>query len=179
MKSYAPDNAVMPYTLRPRHDSSTLSSTYYTDTAIPSNPASSSTNPPQPSSSIPVQMPSSSLSASGTISGPLVFTTTFPVTTVTQPTTTFTSFTESIVTQYPSSLSHSIPSAASAAFSTQSLIQSRTGALCPGHGFDSAAAGIIATVLVPTAIGLILWVNPLHHVFSHQRLTIFSSFLQF
>jgi hypothetical protein len=167
MKPYAPDDPVLLYHahLRPRHDSSTPtpgSSTCYTNTAIPSDPASS-TNPPQPLSSI--QIPGSSLSESGTMPGPLVFTTTFPLTTVTQPTTTFTSFTESIVTQYPSSpassLSHSIPSAASAALSTQSLIQSRTGPLCPGDGFDSAAAGIIATVLIPAAIGLLLWVNRL------------------
>lgn len=175
MKPHAPDDPVLLYHahLRPRHDSSTPtpdgSSTYYTDTAIPSDPASSTyppTNSPQPLSS--TQLPGSSLSESGTIPGPLVFTTSFPLTTVTQPTTTFTSFTEYIVTQYPSSPasspSHSFPPAASAALSTESLIQSRTGPLCPGDGFDSAAAGIIATVLIPAAIGLILWVNRLHQM---------------
>ena len=190
MTPYAPDDPVLLYNahLRPRHDSWTPapgSSTYDTNTAIPSIPASPTyppTNSPQPLSSI--QVPSSSLSESGTIPGPLVFTTTFPVTTVTQPTTTFTSFTESIITQHPSSpassLSQSIPSPASAALSTQSLVQSRTGALCPGDGFDSAAAGIIATVLIPAAIGLILWVNPLHQmIFFHQRLTFFSLFSPF
>ncbi|KIM47616.1 hypothetical protein M413DRAFT_439287 [Hebeloma cylindrosporum] len=163
MKPHAPVMLSHANNLRPRHDSSTLtpgtSTSYDTNTAIPSSSTDPPTNPPQQPSSI--QFPSSSLSDSSTIPGPLVFTTTFPVTTVTQPTTTFTSFTESIVTQYPSSsastLSNSISSTASAALSTQSLIQSRTGALCPGDGFDSAAAGIIATVLIPTAIGLILW----------------------
>jgi len=184
MTPYAPDDPVLIYSghLRPRHDSwtPTGSSISYTNTATPSLPASSTyppTNSSQPLSSI--QVPSSSLSESGTIPGPLVFTTTIPATTVTQPTTTFTSFTESIITQYPSSsassLSQSIPSPASAALSTQSVVQSRTGALCPGDGFDSAAAGIIATVLIPAAIGLILWVNRLHQIkIFHQRLTFFS-----
>ena len=31
--------------------------------------------------------------------------------------------------------------------------------VCAGHGFDSAATGIIATIVIPSAIGLILWVG--------------------
>lgn len=40
--------------------------------------------------------------------------------------------------------------------------------ICAGHGFDSAASGIIATIVIPSAIGLILWVGnfiPPHIVF--------------
>jgi len=172
MNAYGPDNHVLlyhPRPLRPRHDSSTSpsgSSTLDTNSIFLSSSMNSPVYPPQPSSFIPVQTPGSSLSGSGSMSGPLVFTSTFPVTTVTQPTTTFTSFTEALVTQYPSpstsSSSRNIPLTASAAYSTQSLIQSRTGPLCVGDGFDSTAAGIIAAVLIPSAIGLILWASRLY-----------------
>ncbi|KAF8963914.1 hypothetical protein BDZ97DRAFT_1939372 [Flammula alnicola] len=130
------------------------------DSAIPQNPTTFSTNSQQ-IPSIPVQQPTpSSPPASGTSA--LVFTTTSPITTVTQAGTTFTSFTKVIVTQgspassMPSTL-HSIPSTASAAFSTTSFIESRSGPVCPGEGFDSAAAGIIAVVVIPSVVGLIIW----------------------
>ena len=36
---------------------------------------------------------------------------------------------------------------------------SDTRLVCIGHGFDSAATGMITTVVVPSAVGLILWVS--------------------
>jgi hypothetical protein len=49
-----------------------------------------------------------------------------------------------------------------------SILTSETVLVCAGHGFDSAAIGIIATIVIPSVIGLILWVGnfiPLHAVF--------------
>jgi hypothetical protein len=33
---------------------------------------------------------------------------------------------------------------------------------CPGKGFDAAAAGILTAIIVPSVIGLILWVSAPH-----------------
>ncbi|PPQ90938.1 hypothetical protein CVT25_008249 [Psilocybe cyanescens] len=93
--------------------------------------------------------------------GSLVFTTTFPITTVTQDSTTFTSFSESVVIRSAtlSPTSSSMTSVVSAAFSTSDPILSRSGEVCLGSGLDSAAAGILAVVIVPSAIGFILWLT--------------------
>ncbi|KAH9486372.1 hypothetical protein JR316_0000436 [Psilocybe cubensis] len=96
--------------------------------------------------------------------GSLVFTTIFPISTITQEFTTFTSFSESLVTRSTSISSSSTTlssttSMVSAAFSTSSPILSRSGELCPGDGLDSTAAGILSVVIVPSAIGFILWLT--------------------
>ena len=31
--------------------------------------------------------------------------------------------------------------------------------VCVGHGLDSAAVGLLSAVIIPSAIGLILWVR--------------------
>ncbi|KAF8807999.1 hypothetical protein BYT27DRAFT_7190091 [Phlegmacium glaucopus] len=57
-----------------------------------------------------------------------------------------------MINQISSTVSHSIlTSSAATISSTETLL------VCAGHGFDSAATGIIATVIIPSAIGLILW----------------------
>lgn len=56
-------------------------------------------------------------------------------------------------------------------FSTATFTSSgaNTSPICAGHGFDSAATGIIATVVIPSAIGLFLWVGDLVHLtFTHH-----------
>lgn len=78
--------------------------------------------------------------------------------TVTQATTT--SAIDSMITQISSTVPHSIlTSSAAKALSTSST---ETLLVCAGHGFDYAATGIIATVVIPSALGLILWVGKFH-----------------
>ncbi|KAF9535881.1 hypothetical protein CPB83DRAFT_40825 [Crepidotus variabilis] len=119
---------------------------------IPNSNSTQNSSPPTPVSG------SSFPSSSGGLGGASVFTTSIPVTTITQPSTTFTSFSQSIVTQLPSStpLSVSSSNTASASFSTSST-DSRLVPICPGGGIDAAAAGMLATIIVPSVIGLILW----------------------
>ncbi|PPQ64239.1 hypothetical protein CVT24_008642 [Panaeolus cyanescens] len=128
----------------------------------PSIPGPQPSQPgPQPS-----QNPSDSSSGSvptSTFDGSTIFTTTIPIT-VTQPTTTFTSFTESIVTQFPTSVSvFSSTTLSSSTSSTSTPIPAPLSGLssspvCPGDGLDAASIGVLASVLVPTAFGLAIWV---------------------
>jgi hypothetical protein len=50
--------------------------------------------------------------------------------------------------------------------------------LCPGDGLDSAAAGIISALLIPSAIGLILWASRYQiKCFCYPRLIIFNQLI--
>ncbi|KAF9486350.1 hypothetical protein BDN70DRAFT_902505 [Pholiota conissans] len=96
---------------------------------------------------------------------PFTFTSTFPIATVVQGSTSFTSFGETTVTIRPTGTSvsststlSSTTSSATSVFSTTGLSVSAPKPICPGGGIDSAAAGILAVVIVPSAIGLILWI---------------------
>ncbi|KAJ6620255.1 hypothetical protein B0H10DRAFT_2163535 [Mycena sp. CBHHK59/15] len=103
-------------------------------TPIPSSAASSS-----PSSATP---PSSSLSSGLILT---TYTTTFP-TTVTQPTTTFTSLAESVVTG----------ALATTTFSP-GRIDSNASPVCIGSGLDSSTNGLLASIIIPSFIGLLIW----------------------
>ncbi|KDR85603.1 hypothetical protein GALMADRAFT_53945 [Galerina marginata CBS 339.88] len=153
------------YLLRPRNDPNNdwatdvpTSSGSAASSSIHSSMPSNSQSSAQSSFPIsdPTQTPSHTFASS---TDPLAITTLVPVTTVTQDSTTFTSFTQSIITRASSipSTTPSMSSTASAAFSTTSQFQSRAGLVCPGTGFDSAASGILAAIIVPSVIGLILW----------------------
>ena len=83
--------------------------------------------------------------------------TTFSSITITQSSTTFTSFGQVLVTTPLSSLSTS----ASAAFSSATSvgqIESVTRPVCIGDGLDVSADGLIAAAVLPSAVGLLLWV---------------------
>ncbi|KAG5647674.1 hypothetical protein DXG03_008397 [Asterophora parasitica] len=101
-----------------------------------------------------------------------VFTSIIPVTTVMEPTTTFTSFSETILTLASSSDSITSPGPASsisslptssttstsAIFSTESAtLELNSEPVCIGHGLDSSSEGLIASLVLPSAIGLLLW----------------------
>ncbi|KAF8910016.1 hypothetical protein CPB84DRAFT_1764373 [Gymnopilus junonius] len=153
------------YLLRPRNDlntdwstsslasgssPSTSTGSMASSNVIPSATPSttiSSTNLPSPSPS--VQTPTHTSASPLGVSSGSAFTTSFPVTTVTKAATTFTI---SIL-----STTSSMFSTTSAEFSTASAFRSRAGVVCPGTGFDSAATGILSVVIVPSTIGLILW----------------------
>ncbi|KAF4604854.1 hypothetical protein EYR40_003636 [Pleurotus pulmonarius] len=119
-----------------------------------------------------------------TISGSDLFatetlTSTFPVTTIFEATTTSTSFSESVFTTtlaipntlsspaFTSSVSSTTTSSSGTAMSANGP-QSTSGSLqvgaqsqpiCAGKGVDASAAGLIATIIVPSVIGLIIWIT--------------------
>lgn len=91
-----------------------------------------------------------------------VFTSTFPVTTITNSATTFTSYSDSIVTEtFTNSFTGSPPSgivlsneATSSVLFAASLQINPT---CVGNGLDAAADGLLASLVIPSAIGFIIW----------------------
>ncbi|KAF9011061.1 hypothetical protein BDQ17DRAFT_1345391 [Cyathus striatus] len=100
------------------------------------------------------------------------FTSTFPITTITDPTTTFTSFTESVVlssfpisSSFPSiSSTSTILSSASSTISASAALssstpqtESRSESVCLGQGLDPSADGILAALVIPSVVGLIIW----------------------
>ncbi|KAF8167474.1 hypothetical protein B0H34DRAFT_18533 [Crassisporium funariophilum] len=155
------------YERRPRHDTWSTSAggpsgnTGATNPAQPSATSPNTPSPPNNSQTIPTSAstlpPDTSTLVGGTGTGPRDFTSTIPVTTITQATTTFTSFTETVITLGSSTIPQSMSSSVSAAFSTSSA-ESIPDPVCAGNGFDSAAAGIIAAVVIPSVLGLILWI---------------------
>ncbi|GLB35780.1 putative calcium-dependent channel, 7TM region, putative phosphate [Lyophyllum shimeji] len=171
-----------PVLIRPRrpHDGWSTTPTPSPSPNIPPNtgseptptPTPPDTNTPPPNQSQPI--PFSSGSSSFSNAAQTVFTTAIPVTTVTQPSTTFTSFSETIITIISSSDSNTSPgpvsspapstssptSSASRAFSSGSPTNQPvigTQQICIGNGLDSSAEGLLASLIVPTAIGLVLW----------------------
>ena len=140
---------------RPRHLSDESSTNDMSTTTT--SPATTLPAPPVNPSSF-----ASSVTRSGV--GYSTLTTAIPVTTITQGGTIITSFSQSISTQALSTYPQSTSTSASAAFATSSFgtVPLST---CPGKGIDAAAAGIIASVILPAAIGLILWVSaPSQHL---------------
>jgi calcium permeable stress-gated cation channel len=112
------------------------------------------------SSSLPHDIPplTSSVFGAGLFT---TITTSYP-TTVTQPSTTFTSFSQTVVTSPISTSTPSLPQSGQSAFQTQ--------AVCLGNGLDASADGLIASMLIPSAIGLLLWVclNCINLSFAHS-----------
>ncbi|KAJ3750872.1 hypothetical protein DFH05DRAFT_1468929 [Lentinula detonsa] len=100
-------------------------------------------------------------------------TSSFPISTVTQQSTTLTSFSQSIfTTSIPISHASSIISAGTSGTSTSLRSTSVSAAvssstpvgqlssnspICVGNGVDSSSDGVLATLILPSAIGLIIW----------------------
>ncbi|KAJ6542659.1 hypothetical protein B0H19DRAFT_957413 [Mycena capillaripes] len=105
-------------------------------------PSPSASLTPSPSASF--SSLSTTLSASGSLT---TFTTTFP-TTITEPTTTFTSLAESVV----------ITDAAGIATTTPSpQLNSNSHPVCIGSGTDASSDGLLASIIIPSFIGLLIW----------------------
>ncbi|KAF7373376.1 MPN domain-containing protein [Mycena sanguinolenta] len=116
---------------------------------IPSGTTSSSSHVSSTSgSSSSVLLTSNSIpSASGSLT---TFTTIFS-TTVTEPTTTFTSLAESVVVT-PASV---VGASATTSLSPQADLNSNP--VCIGSGVDASSDGLLASVLIPSFIGLLIW----------------------
>ncbi|KDQ63154.1 hypothetical protein JAAARDRAFT_147164 [Jaapia argillacea MUCL 33604] len=117
-------------------------------TAAPATPTSSgntaggSSSPRMSAvSSTPSSFPASALPHSSLTT----FTTSTPITTITEPSTTITSYSNHVVT---SVISQASPSAQIAAQSQP---------ICIGGGIDAWAGGLIETLILPSAVGLLLW----------------------
>ncbi|KAJ3721861.1 hypothetical protein C8R42DRAFT_709961 [Lentinula raphanica] len=104
----------------------------------------------------------------------MTITTSFPIQTVTQQSSTSTSFSQSVFTTtiIPISSASSIISSESAAISASSPSTSASAAassstpvgqlssnspICVGDGVDSSSDGVLAALILPSAIGLIIW----------------------
>ncbi|KAJ7058112.1 hypothetical protein C8F01DRAFT_1149575 [Mycena amicta] len=97
------------------------------------------------SSLSPAQSPSPLQSLSGSLT---TFTTTFS-TTITQPTTTFTSLAESVVVT---------PVSALATTTFAPVGANANDPVCIGTGTDASTDGLVAAILIPSFIGLLIWV---------------------
>ncbi|KAJ7802228.1 hypothetical protein B0H14DRAFT_3092290 [Mycena olivaceomarginata] len=116
--------------------SATKSSSQSHASSTTPSPSVSFSSLPLTSNSIP--------SASGSLT---TFTSTFP-TTVTEPTTTFTSLAESVVVTGASAL-------ATTTLSPQANLNSNP--VCIGSGTDASSDGLLASIIVPSLIGLLIW----------------------
>ena len=120
--------------------------------AVPPTPTSSPGGVPDPQS-----YPNSVSSSPGAVSsdsdlssGQTTFTN-LVFTTITQPSTTFTSSSQTVVTSTISTTVH-LPS-------SSPLSAAQVQPVCIGDGIDALADGALAVVLLPTAVGLLLWVR--------------------
>ncbi|KAK0465471.1 uncharacterized protein EV420DRAFT_1637605 [Desarmillaria tabescens] len=102
--------------------------------------------------------------ASGSSAGvsTTVFTSPFPVTTITNSATIFTSYSDLIGTKtFTNSFNMSLPSDTAlsdeATPSVQFAASSQINPTCVGNGLDAAADGLLASLVIPSAIGLIIW----------------------
>ena len=120
--------------------------------ATPPATASSPSSIPdfQSSPALASSSPVSSLSGSDLTSGPITFTSSV-LTIITQPSTTFTSSLQTVVTTTISTPTQ-LPSP-----SPLGALQVRP--VCIGDGIDALAYGALATLLLPSAVGLLLWVR--------------------
>ena len=141
------------YYHQPRHDPDDPSTTAMTTTGpAPSRSTTPPTSPPPSTGNSPSFTPSPVFSSGSGSTSNRISTTMVPVTTVTQQSTTYTSFAQSLVTP----ASPQAASATSPLFSTSTV---GTRYICAGQGVDSAAAGILASIILPSVVGLILWVR--------------------
>jgi hypothetical protein len=79
-----------------------------------------------------------------------------------------TQFTSSLVTtsqHYPFTSTFSSPSSSFTPASPTAVIAAQAG-VCLGHGIDVSATGLIATIVLPSAIGLLLWVSKFKLMFT-------------
>ncbi|KAK0208655.1 hypothetical protein DFS33DRAFT_1304877 [Desarmillaria ectypa] len=91
-----------------------------------------------------------------------VFTSTFPIMTITNSATIFTSYSDSIATKtFTNSFTESLPSGTAlsgeVAPSVQFAASSQINPTCVGNGLDAAADGLLASLVLPSAVGLIIW----------------------
>jgi hypothetical protein len=114
-------------------------SSHTTQSAPSSSLQPSNSNNPGPGLSFPSPY---ALSSGQVLS---TFTTSYPVT-VTQPSTTYISYSQTVVAT-PVFDSSADPSS----------VNSKS--ICVGDGLDSAAQGLLASLIIPSAIGLIIWVR--------------------
>ncbi|KAJ7141880.1 hypothetical protein C8R43DRAFT_892427 [Mycena crocata] len=89
---------------------------------------------------------SSSILPPPTDSGLTTFTSTFP-TTVTEATTTFTSLAESVV----------VTGAIATTTLSPNQVNSNSNPVCIGSGTDASSNGLIASIIIPSFIGLLIW----------------------
>ncbi|KAK7680543.1 hypothetical protein QCA50_016324 [Cerrena zonata] len=101
------------------------------------------------SNSLPIPTPSSALDSSFSNSDTTFLVTSSIPVTVTEPSTTFTSLSQTVFTS--TRVATAFPEAQSVASSLQ--VQP----VCIGDGVDGLSVGFLSTILLPTAIGLILW----------------------
>ncbi|KAF5352644.1 hypothetical protein D9756_005814 [Leucocoprinus leucothites] len=93
----------------------------------------------------------------------ITFTTTYPVTTIFEDTSTFTSFTESVVLYtVPSPTTTALLAATASGSSLPSDEISfnntiRFNEICVGHGLDAASSGVLATLVLSSVLGLTIW----------------------
>ncbi|KAJ4485701.1 hypothetical protein J3R30DRAFT_3655075 [Lentinula aciculospora] len=110
--------------------------------------------------------------ASGSSLKTTTITSSFPISTVAQQSTTFTSFSQSIfTTTIPISLSaissgtgptssessRSTSASAASSSSTPASQLSSNSPICIGNGVDSSSDGVLAALIVPSVVGLIIW----------------------
>lgn len=147
-------SSVPPPTPSDPYSSVTPSTIPSSSPAIPSSTPDSiqTTTPFVQSQSFSSSFTGSSSSSSLSRGTPVVLTSQVPITTITEPSTTITSFSQSLIT--------SIPSAS--AFPAAQTIGSNLAVnpVCIGDGLDSSSIALLSTILVPSLIGLFLWVRP-------------------
>ncbi|KAH8099276.1 hypothetical protein BXZ70DRAFT_289357 [Cristinia sonorae] len=99
--------------------------------------SSTQAGPSNPTSPVPQQSPSVNL-----------YTSTLPVT-ITEGSSTFVSLSQSVYTS--TSVATALPESATISSSL------RTNPVCIGDGLDASSIGLLSTILIPTAIGLLIW----------------------
>ncbi|KAI5898056.1 uncharacterized protein SCHCODRAFT_080873 [Schizophyllum commune H4-8] len=92
---------------------------------------------------------------SGTLT---TFTSSIPISTITQSSTTLTSFSDSVVSSYISNtISPSFTSSSGASNPTGRLNSANSIPVCAGDGLDASSDGILASVVFSSAVGLLIW----------------------
>ncbi|KIK70577.1 hypothetical protein GYMLUDRAFT_148994 [Collybiopsis luxurians FD-317 M1] len=130
-----------------REEQDWLTTSTNTSASIPSATASASST----SSSHPVSVTGSGASIT-------TVTSIFPVSTITQSSTTFTSFSQTVFTSSPLNTFSSASTSTSAASIPPLAGQLASNQpVCIGNGIDSSSDGLLAALILPTAIGLIIW----------------------
>ncbi|TBU34797.1 hypothetical protein BD311DRAFT_650048 [Dichomitus squalens] len=120
--------------------STAIPSTIFSSTSLTSSSTTTSSTAP-----IPASATSSSVSLTSSLT---TFTTSVPIT-VSSPSTTFTTFSDYLVTS----------TRVATAFPDTSTIQANAAGnpVCIGHGVDATSLGLLSTLVVPSVVGLLIW----------------------
>ena len=97
------------------------------------------------------------------------FSSSIPVSTIATFATSISASASTITTKSPTS------TASAAASSISPSIVSQSNIVCIGHGLDVSATGLIATVVLPSAVGLILWVRRVHLTLPNDQSSLFCA----